>query len=57
MEQRSSIYSETGMTILEPGRGQLHAEPHIQNFLQRHISTVAKTRIRTEQAPSDEDLW
>jgi len=28
MDQRGSTYSKGGTTVLEPGRGQLHAEPH-----------------------------
>ena len=29
MDQRGSTYSKEGTTILEPGRGELHAEPHV----------------------------
>ena len=30
MDQRGSAHSKRGTTILEPGRGQLHAEPHVR---------------------------
>jgi len=38
-------------------RGQLHNEPHVTDFLLRHITTTARTGRRIEQPSSDEGLW
>jgi len=37
---RSSTHSKTGMTILEPGQGQLHAEPHIRP-ISCHVASLS----------------
>jgi len=40
MDQRSSTYTESGTTILELGRGQLHAKPHVRP-ISRHVASLS----------------
>jgi len=40
MDQRGSTYSKGGTIILEPGRGQLHAEPHVQP-ISCHVASLS----------------
>jgi len=32
IDQRVSTYSERRTTVIEPGQGQLHAEPHVRTI-------------------------
>jgi len=48
---------EWEMAFYEPGRGQLHTEPHIRPISCRITNTMTRTGRRTEQASSDEGLW
>jgi len=38
-------------------RAVTHSATHTSDILPRHITTVARTTMRTEQASSDEGLW
>jgi len=40
MDQRGSTYSKGETTILEPGRGQLHAEPHVRP-ISYHVASLS----------------
>jgi len=40
MDQRGSTYSKGGMTVLELGRGQLHAEPHVRP-ISCHVASLS----------------
>jgi len=54
MDQRGSTYSKRRTAIFEPGRGQLHAEPHVRQI--SCITIVARTGRGIEQTSSDEGL-
>jgi len=40
MDQRGSTYSERRTAILEPGRGELHAEPHVRP-ISCHVASLS----------------
>jgi len=40
MDKRSGTYSEREMTFCEPGRGQLHAEPHVRP-ISCHVTSLS----------------
>jgi len=47
MDQRSSIYTERGTTILEPERGQIHAEPHVRP-IPCHVKCLSLQELEEE---------
>jgi len=47
MDQRGSTYSKRRMAIFEPGRGELHAEPHVRP-ISCHVLFVLKRDVKLQ---------
>jgi len=56
--KRQYTYSKRRTAILEPGRGELHAEPPVRP-ISCHVASLSwqRTGRAIEQTSSDEDLW
>jgi len=47
MDQRGSTYSERRTAIVEPGRGELHAEPHVRP-ISCHVASLSWQELEEE---------
>jgi len=47
MDQRGSTYSERRTAIVEPGRGELYAEPHVRP-ISCHVASLSWQELEEE---------